>query len=156
VSSIDTPGVIERVSNLFQGHATLIGEFNTFLPAGYRIAVTEDPNNKNANSIRVSTPTGTTTHTTVYRTIPLPDTQLPPQPQDMQSALDFVQKIKTRYADEPDRYKKFLEILSEGHPSGIKHVRRLALFVNPFSKSYIRFRPSSYPVERSFSRTRRI
>lgn len=37
--SIDTPGVIQRVSNLFKGHPELIVGFNTFLPPGYRIEV---------------------------------------------------------------------------------------------------------------------
>lgn len=35
--SIDTPGVIQRVSNLFRGHPELIVGFNTFLPPGYKI-----------------------------------------------------------------------------------------------------------------------
>ena len=38
--SIDTPGVIQRVSNLFKGHPELIVGFNTFLPPGYKIEVT--------------------------------------------------------------------------------------------------------------------
>ena len=40
--SIDTPGVIERVSNLFKGHPELIVGFNTFLPPGYKIEVSND------------------------------------------------------------------------------------------------------------------
>jgi len=39
VGSIDTPGVIQRVSNLFKGHPELIVGFNTFLPPGYKIEV---------------------------------------------------------------------------------------------------------------------
>lgn len=39
VSSIDTPGVINRVSQLFKGHPDLIMGFNTFLPPGYKIEV---------------------------------------------------------------------------------------------------------------------
>lgn len=35
--SIDTPGVINRVSSLFEGHPELIQGFNTFLPQGYKI-----------------------------------------------------------------------------------------------------------------------
>ncbi|MBW0487355.1 hypothetical protein O181_027070 [Austropuccinia psidii MF-1] len=35
--SIDTPGVIERVSTLFRGYPSLIQGFNTFLPPGFRI-----------------------------------------------------------------------------------------------------------------------
>jgi paired amphipathic helix protein Sin3a len=55
--SIDTPGVIERVSQLFVGNPQLIQGFNTFLPPGYRIdcGFDDDP-----NSIRVTTPMGTT------------------------------------------------------------------------------------------------
>lgn len=37
--SIDTPGVIARVSSLFAGHSDLIVGFNTFLPPGYKIEV---------------------------------------------------------------------------------------------------------------------
>lgn len=55
--SIDTPGVIDRVSSLFAGHPELIQGFNTFLPPGYRIecGTIDDP-----NAIRVTTPMGTT------------------------------------------------------------------------------------------------
>ncbi|MCJ1377531.1 Transcriptional regulatory protein sin3 [Xylographa soralifera] len=55
--AIDTPGVIERVSTLFNGHPELIQGFNTFLPPGYRI---ECGTNDDPNSIRVTTPMGTT------------------------------------------------------------------------------------------------
>lgn len=43
--SIDTPGVIQRVSSLFRGHPTLIEGFNTFLPPGYHIDVETPKNN---------------------------------------------------------------------------------------------------------------
>ncbi|PCH35348.1 PAH2 domain-containing protein, partial [Wolfiporia cocos MD-104 SS10] len=39
---INTPCVIEHVSNLFHGHPTLIQGFNTFLPAGYQIDFATD------------------------------------------------------------------------------------------------------------------
>ncbi|KAI9780031.1 MAG: Transcriptional regulatory protein sin3 [Peltula sp. TS41687] len=55
--AIDTPGVIERVSNLFAGHPNLIQGFNTFLPPGYRI---ECGSGDDPNAIRVTTPMGTT------------------------------------------------------------------------------------------------
>ncbi|BFZ55914.1 Transcriptional regulatory protein sin3 [Savitreella phatthalungensis] len=55
--SIDTPGVIERVSTLFRGHPTLVQGFNTFLPPGYRIECSMDPSDP--NPIRVTTPQGT-------------------------------------------------------------------------------------------------
>ena len=34
---IDTPGVIDAVSELFDGHPNLILGFNTFLPPGFKI-----------------------------------------------------------------------------------------------------------------------
>lgn len=54
--TIDTPGVIDRVSNLFKGYPVLIQGFNTFLPHGYRIDCTNDPN----DPIKVTTPMGAT------------------------------------------------------------------------------------------------
>lgn len=57
VCSIDTPGVINRVSELFAGHPNLIQGFNTFLPPGYRI---ECGTGSDPNTIRVTTPMGTT------------------------------------------------------------------------------------------------
>ena len=59
---IDTPGVIKRVSHLFNGHPTLIQGFNTFLPVGYRIECSMDPHE--AGFITVTTPSGTTLQTT--------------------------------------------------------------------------------------------
>ncbi|KAI8150039.1 hypothetical protein BJV82DRAFT_585571 [Fennellomyces sp. T-0311] len=56
--AIDTPGVIERVSMLFNGHPDLISGFNTFLPPGYRIECSSDPNEPDV--IKVTTPSGTT------------------------------------------------------------------------------------------------
>ncbi|KAL5019521.1 hypothetical protein ScPMuIL_002413 [Solemya velum] len=47
--TIDTPGVINRVSQLFKGHPDLIVGFNTFLPPGYKIEV-------QANEISVHQP----------------------------------------------------------------------------------------------------
>lgn len=55
---IDTPGVIKRVSYLFNGHPQLIQGFNTFLPVGYRIDA------QSGNFITVITPSGTMTQTT--------------------------------------------------------------------------------------------
>ena len=57
--SIDTPGVIQRVSRLFHGNPNLIQGFNTFLPLGYRIDISSDP--LDPNTITVTTPSGTTT-----------------------------------------------------------------------------------------------
>ncbi|KAK9360348.1 hypothetical protein V1504DRAFT_423614 [Lipomyces starkeyi] len=146
--SIDTPGVIDRVSTLFSGHPNLIQGFNTFLPPGYRIECSSDPSDP--NPIRVTTPMGTTTR---------PDGQLPAYdqsrswqsesypysadthaagnnsmsqlqavangsrqasqteqkrlggPVEFNHAISYVNKIKNRFASQPDIYKNFLEIL---------------------------------------------
>jgi paired amphipathic helix protein Sin3a len=60
--SIDTPGVIKRVSQLFNGHSALIQGFNTFLPVGYRIECSTDAHD--SSYITVTTPTGTMMQTT--------------------------------------------------------------------------------------------
>lgn len=52
--SIDTPGVISRVSNLFKGHTDLIEGFNTFLPPGYKIEVQAN------DHVHVTAPNSTT------------------------------------------------------------------------------------------------
>eukprot|EP01098_Paradermamoeba_levis_P010318 TRINITY_DN4336_c0_g2_i2.p1 TRINITY_DN4336_c0_g2~~TRINITY_DN4336_c0_g2_i2.p1 ORF type:complete len:185 (-),score=44.81 TRINITY_DN4336_c0_g2_i2:643-1125(-) len=44
--SVDVPGVIARVLELFEGHKHLIMGFNTFLPPGYKIesdSIPDDP-----------------------------------------------------------------------------------------------------------------
>jgi histone deacetylase complex regulatory component SIN3 len=44
--TIDTPGVIHRVSELFKGHDNLILGFNTFLPPGFKIEVPKSQQRK--------------------------------------------------------------------------------------------------------------
>lgn len=66
----------------------------------------QDPKVRNAHCVRVATPGGNITDTTIVRTPSAPLVE------DIQPALDYVQKIKTRFVDEPERYRKFLDILS--------------------------------------------
>ncbi|KAJ7292716.1 histone deacetylase complex, SIN3 component [Mycena rebaudengoi] len=188
---IDTPGVIQRVSRLFHGNPYLIQGFNTFLPMGYRIDISDNP--LDPNTITVTTPMGTTTQNTnnftthlprIARDIPgfgpniahpmpfagigTPAPILPPlgsapasrsltphayhiaHPQQQQQqqqqqppfepgfqqnpqttaaasflgnlnnrnpveefnhAIQYLNKIKARYADDPNTYKQFLDIL---------------------------------------------
>ncbi|GAA5976417.1 hypothetical protein JCM10908_005492 [Rhodotorula pacifica] len=72
--TIDTPGVIDRVSSLFRDHPSLIQGFNTFLPPGYRIECHVATTNGSGvggaggasgktNTITVTTPMGVTTRT---------------------------------------------------------------------------------------------
>lgn len=150
--SIDTPGVIERVSTLFRGHPSLVQGFNTFLPPGYRIECSLDPSDP--NPIRVTTPQGTVNQVNgrnggpTQFSAPVPHTasqqawrnddqfaanaaygmtmvsQAASQqqangganggekkPVEFNHAINYVNKIKTRFANEPDTYKHFLEIL---------------------------------------------
>lgn len=166
---IDTPGVIQRVSRLFLGYPTLIQGFNTFLPVGYRIDIS-DP--LDSNTITVTTPLGTTTQSingafNIQRgSLPLgygaasnlmggtlsrsltphalhihaqapfdrayspgfqnPQTtaaasflgnlngrdQVGKQPAgEFNHAIQYLNKIKARYADDNNTYKQFLDIL---------------------------------------------
>ncbi|KAJ6494619.1 histone deacetylase complex, SIN3 component [Mycena vitilis] len=133
---IDTPGVIKRVSHLFNGHATLIQGFNTFLPVGYRIECSKDAHD--SNYITVTTPTGTTMQTTnngpgkgpiLWSTTEArPSTTIPNPPspptrppsiepkhesQAIEPAVQYVQKIKQRC--DAETYRQFLDILSKYH-----------------------------------------
>ncbi|KAL5233533.1 hypothetical protein ACI65C_000943 [Semiaphis heraclei] len=197
--SIDTPGVITRVSNLFKGHPELIVGFNTFLPPGYKIeiknnelgfhvsvsipqspAITSSQTiiHSTTQHIMSSTPIVTTppvtltttppvvikpaghlptinqvnttsvvinhhtTHNSVTPTAPtssvhptqiplsvaslsqvasnIPQVSIPTtqestnsqnQPVEFNHAINYVNKIKNRFQGQPEKYKRFLEIL---------------------------------------------
>lgn len=114
MNSIDTPGVIERVSALFRGHPTLISGFNTFLPPGYRIECSVDTQERNI--IKVTTPSGTTsiTGSEALNLRPLadePSSNTNKAPVEFNHAITYVNKIKNRFSGQPETYKKFLEIL---------------------------------------------
>ncbi|XWS63595.1 hypothetical protein CRYUN_Cryun06bG0114100 [Craigia yunnanensis] len=80
---IDTTGVIARVKELFKGYRDLILGFNTFLPKGYEI------------------------------TLPLEDEPPPQKKQvEFEEAINFVNKIKTRFQGDDHVYKAFLDILN--------------------------------------------
>ncbi|KIK06012.1 hypothetical protein K443DRAFT_674585 [Laccaria amethystina LaAM-08-1] len=140
---IDTPGVIKRVSHLFNGHPSLIQGFNTFLPVGYRIECSTDAHD--SNFITVTTPSGTMMQTTnngpgkgpifwstsptsggLWRQeggidyAPAVEPVASPDPrsygidgQAIEPAVQYVQKIKQRC--DPDTYRQFLDILSRYH-----------------------------------------
>ncbi|KAF7809233.1 paired amphipathic helix protein Sin3-like 4 isoform X1 [Senna tora] len=80
---VDTVGVIARVKELFKGHRDLILGFNTFLPKGFEI------------------------------TLPLDDEQpLQKKPVEFEEAINFVNKIKSRFQGDDHVYKSFLDILN--------------------------------------------
>ena len=118
--TIDTPGVIQRVSDLFQGHDNLILGFNTFLPPGFKIEVSKpntnihrgkQPENKIVKAKRLThkrkerraTPSSTTDSSISARSRG--------QPIEFDHAIKFVTKIKQRFCHDAVTYKKFLDIL---------------------------------------------
>ncbi|DBA68064.1 TPA: hypothetical protein ACH3X2_014084 [Trebouxia sp. C0005] len=81
---INTEGVIHQVKMLFHGHIELILGFNTFLPKGYEITMQDL----------------------------VPEEDKPKQPVEFDQAINYVNKIKTRFATDERVYKAFLEILN--------------------------------------------
>lgn len=91
---INTAGVTARVKDLFKGHRDLILGFNTFLPKGYEI------------------------------TLP-PDEECPKKhPVEFGQAISYVNKIKTRFRQDEQVYKAFLEILNM-YRKGNKSIREV-------------------------------
>ena len=128
-SSIDTPGVIHRVSELFKGHNNLILGFNAFLPSGYKIEVVTDypvthtatppvpygMYGHGAPPPRLSPPPQRPPVRSPLRSSPAHPALAPPRadhaPPEFSHAIDYVTKIKKRFANDPGVYKRFLEIL---------------------------------------------
>ncbi|KAI3452368.1 hypothetical protein Pfo_009033 [Paulownia fortunei] len=79
---IDTAGVIARVKELFKGHPNLILGFNTFLPKGYEITLTDE------------------------------EEAPPKRTVEFEEAISFVNKIKKRFQNDDHVYKSFLDILN--------------------------------------------
>jgi histone deacetylase complex regulatory component SIN3 len=188
--TIDTPGVIEHVTRLFRGYPNLVLGFNTFLPAGYKIELTdcldavrvhsetpgpadEDPDanlgmnmertrilppyaNAHTASIRASAQNGARTSdlenaaanaqrrmdleaTRAYQVLPeappgfvhqfqmdsgpgadlvrnVPDGSVPPNlstfsSEEFDHAIQYVNKVKQRFQNQPAVYQNFLNIL---------------------------------------------
>ncbi|KAI3720274.1 hypothetical protein L6452_21187 [Arctium lappa] len=79
---IDTTGVIARVKELFKGNRRLILGFNTFLPKGYEITLSDE------------------------------DEPPAKKPVEFEEAIQFVNKIKMRFQGDDHVYKSFLDILN--------------------------------------------
>uniref|UniRef100_A0A671S5N3 Paired amphipathic helix protein Sin3a n=1 Tax=Sinocyclocheilus anshuiensis TaxID=1608454 RepID=A0A671S5N3_9TELE len=85
--SIDTPGVISRVSQLFKGHPDLIMGFNTFLPPGYKIEVQTNDliNVTTPGQIHHITPHGISVQNIPPRQPPQLQNQIPTNPPSLAS-----------------------------------------------------------------------
>ena len=87
---LDTEGVIKRVKQIFAGHKDLILGFNQFLPRGHEIR-SEDLDQEEARQ----------------------RAQGGGKPQvEFDHAISYVNKIKSRFANDERVYKHFLEILN--------------------------------------------
>ncbi|XP_068090261.1 paired amphipathic helix protein Sin3b [Hyperolius riggenbachi] len=131
--SIDTPGVIRRVSQLFHDHPDLILGFNAFLPLGYKIELPKNGKVVIQTSLASPVPSEATAGMLPNARVvvpPVPDnshselveesrlqekekTQTPPESDSLEfhNAISYVNKIKTRFLDRPEIYRSFLEIL---------------------------------------------
>nr|XP_033812218.1 paired amphipathic helix protein Sin3b [Geotrypetes seraphini] len=133
--SIDTPGVIRRVSQLFHEHPDLILGFNAFLPVGYKIELPKNgrvivqtavPNQVSSNSSpSATTGSGSTLQYSQENSHQSPEdlrqqlTHKEEKPQaspesdsiEFNNAISYVNKIKTRFLDRPEIYRSFLEVL---------------------------------------------
>uniref|UniRef100_A0A3P9M7C9 Paired amphipathic helix protein Sin3b n=1 Tax=Oryzias latipes TaxID=8090 RepID=A0A3P9M7C9_ORYLA len=128
--SIDTPGVINRVSQLFHGHPDLVLGFNAFLPPGYRIEIpkngmaflqspfsTHSSDSLSSSSTgpaeppnRLSLPLTKESHNpAAVSSVSPPASET--SPVEFDSAISYVNKIKNRFLDHPEIYRAFLEIL---------------------------------------------
>ncbi|OCB87065.1 hypothetical protein A7U60_g5800 [Sanghuangporus baumii] len=97
---IDTSEVIGRVSSLFRGHDDLIQGFNTFLPPGCRIPCTS-----------VATDTIATSELTPDGIHNKPGGVQRDTLSDFHKAVQFANKVKTLYGNNPEKYTLFLETL---------------------------------------------
>uniref|UniRef100_A0A7N8Y6S9 Paired amphipathic helix protein Sin3b n=1 Tax=Mastacembelus armatus TaxID=205130 RepID=A0A7N8Y6S9_9TELE len=135
--SIDTPGVINRVSQLFHGHPDLVLGFNAFLPPGYRIEVPKNgmaflqspfaaqvgkaaPSESLSSSAstgppdppsRLSLPLASRESQNQATTSSVSPPASETSPVEFDSAISYVNKIKNRFLDHPEIYRAFLEIL---------------------------------------------
>ncbi|XP_029470051.1 paired amphipathic helix protein Sin3b isoform X2 [Rhinatrema bivittatum] len=133
--SIDTPGVIRRVSQLFHEHPDLILGFNAFLPLGYKIELpkngrlivqTTAPSQVSSNSVP-SAVAGSglplqysqeNSHQSAedfkqQLTYKEEKSQVPLESDSVEfnNAISYVNKIKTRFLERPEIYRSFLEVL---------------------------------------------
>lgn len=100
---LDTPGVIDRMTPLIGDDPDLVQGLNSFLPPEHRIGSDDslDP-----------IPINHSTTTTASRKSMTPRPAEPERPVD---AISYVNRIKSRFSDEPDIYTRFLNALISYH-----------------------------------------
>jgi len=123
--TIDTPGVIKKVSELFRGYRRLILGFNTFLPEGHKIC-NEDIERSEAEFRAAEEAARARDLAAQQAALARAPPSAPgsgnqgggaaagaaaPQHQEFDHAISYVTNIKQRFSTEPDTYKAFLDIL---------------------------------------------
>ena len=101
---LDTPGVIARVIELFEGHRDLISGFNVFLPPGYCIELP-----RRSGVPRVVVPVAL-----AYPAAP----RLTGSPVEFDEAISYVTKVKSRFERQPRTYERFLDVLHNYQQQG--------------------------------------
>lgn len=134
--TVDTPGVIVRVSKLFQGYNNLILGFNTFLPEGHKISMEDlkrmereralqeaEEAKKNAPPAKEA-PRGRKQKESPERNVEARPQQQQHQTVEFDHAISYVTTIKRRFATDASTYQQFLEILHnyQKEQRGIKEV----------------------------------
>ncbi|XP_051978533.1 paired amphipathic helix protein Sin3a-like isoform X1 [Xyrauchen texanus] len=117
--SIDTPGVISRVSQLFKGHPDLIMGFNTFLPPGYKIEVQTNDlvNVTTPGQIHHITPHGITVQNIPTGPAPQHQNQTPANPTSMASTPPAQPTPKSKFPSLSLQALQSLALTPSSHPN---------------------------------------
>jgi histone deacetylase complex regulatory component SIN3 len=125
--TVDTPGVIQQVSQLFRGHDQLILGFNTFLPEEQRISLEQlkrmnkqEEEKKKQRKKAAAQRKAKKEREKKRNEKAAQDAKRKqkggagaggPQPFGFDHAISYVTKIKRRFAERPATYREFLDIL---------------------------------------------
>ena len=121
--TVDTPGVIQQVSQLFRGHDALILGFNTFLPEEQRISLEQlkkmnkaeeekkRQRKKAAQQRKAKKEKEKKQKAAMDAKARKNQKGTPGQPFGFDHAISYVTKIERRFAEKPATYREFLDIL---------------------------------------------
>ncbi|KAG0170624.1 Transcriptional regulatory protein sin3 [Apophysomyces sp. BC1021] len=124
---VNVSGVVQRITHLFRDHPALIAGFNAFLPPGYRIDCVEEKVQDVVQDTTMASETCSapplspnSSHYSIYS---LYNDALQKQskhyssyaphrePVQFTCAISFINKIKSRFSDNENKYAKFMSIL---------------------------------------------
>jgi len=109
---IDTPQVIEQVNTLFKGYDHLIEGFGHFLPQGHQMKVVSKQNNSGATGNSTTGSQGDKdTEEVETQTPSAQSSSATPSKSDLESARNFIIKVKCRFSNHPEVYKEFIRTL---------------------------------------------